>query len=247
MAQRVLIVGATSAIATEVARIYASQGAQLYLIARNGERLQSLVDSLGAAVVGHAAGDLNELEHNEARIAGAFEALGGVDVALLAHGFLGDQIRSESEWPHAQEILTTNLASPVSILIPLANRLETQGTGHLGVITSVAGERGRPRNFTYGAAKGGLTIYLQGLRSRLHGSGVHVLNIKLGPTDTPMTVGHEKNGLFGEKALVARGIVRALTGTRHVIYLKGLWNPIMAIVRVLPEWIFQRFAFLSGR
>ncbi|MFT5199964.1 MAG: hypothetical protein ACI87O_002638 [Planctomycetota bacterium] len=137
--------------------------------------------------------------------------------------------------------------SAVSILIPLANHFEAQGKGHLGVITSVAGERGRPRNYTYGAAKGGLTRYLQGLRSRLYATDVQILNIKLGPADTPMTAGHDKNFLFGEKTKVAQGIVRALKGRKHVVYLKGAWSPIMAIVRSLPEFLFQRFGFLSGR
>lgn len=247
MSQRILILGATSAVATEVAKIYGEQGAQLYLIGRNGDKLGALVQSLGDAVVGFEACDLNELEQNAGRVEKAHGTLGGFDIVLVAHGYLGDQLRSEEDAEYALKILTTNLSSAVSLLIPIANLLEKQGNGHLGVITSVAGERGRPRNYTYGAAKGGLTLYLQGLRSRLHSSGVHILNIKLGPTDTPMTIGHEKNSLFGEKTQVAKGIVRALEGRKHVVYLKGIWNPIMAIVRLLPESIFQRFDFLSGR
>ncbi len=247
MSQRILILGATSAVAAEVAKIYGEQGAQLFLIGRNVDKLDALVQTLGDAVVGFEACDLNELEQNAGRIERAHAALGGFDIVLVAHGYLGDQLRSEEDAEYALKILTTNLSSAVSLLIPIVNRLEKQGAGHLGVITSVAGERGRPRNYTYGAAKGGLTRYLQGLRSRLHSSGVHILNIKLGPTDTPMTIGHEKNGLFGEKTRVAKGIVRALEGRKHVVYLKGIWNPIMAIVRFLPEAIFQRFDFLSGR
>lgn len=247
MGSKVLIIGATSAIATEVARLYAAQGADLFLLARNGEKLAALASELGDRVVGFEAGDLNELEQNAGRVERAVAALGSVDVALVAHGFLGDQIRSESDLDHALEILTTNLSSAVSILIPLANRFEVQGTGHLGVITSVAGERGRPRNYTYGAAKGGLTRYLQGLRSRLYATDVHILNIKLGPADTPMTQGHDKNFLFGEPTKIAQAIVRALNGRKHAIYLKATWRPIMAIVRNLPEFIFQRFGFLSGR
>ncbi|MDF1837142.1 MAG: SDR family NAD(P)-dependent oxidoreductase [Planctomycetota bacterium] len=247
MGLNVLIIGATSAIATEVARIYAGQGAHLFLLARNEEKLHSLTGELGSTVMGYEAGDLNDFEQNEGRVERALMALGSVDVALVAHGFLGDQIRSENEFDHALEILNTNLSSAVSLLIPLANHFESQNRGHLGVITSVAGERGRPRNYTYGAAKGGLTRYLQGLRSRLYATDVHILNIKLGPADTPMTADHDKNILFGEKTKVAQSIVNALTGRKHVVYLKGAWNPIMAIVRNLPEFIFQRFGFLSGR
>lgn len=243
----VLIVGATSAIAAEVARLCASRGDRLALLARNPQRLAALATELGAAVVHSEAGDLNELDRNAGRIERASEALGSVDLVLVAHGLLGDQLRSEEDLDHATEILTTNLTSPVSLLIPLVNRLESQGAGHLGVITSVAGERGRPRNYTYGAAKGGLTRYLQGVRSRLHRSPVHVLNIKLGPVDTPMTEGHAKHALFGEKKAVARSILKALEGRRHVVHVTRPWGPIMTIVKALPEPIFQRFGFLSGR
>jgi short-subunit dehydrogenase len=245
--KRVLLVGATSAIAAEVARVHAARGDRLYLLARDPAKLETLVRSLGDAVVGHEAGDLNELAANAGRVERAFDALGRVDVVLVAHGLLGDQVRAEHELDHALEIVTTNFTSAVSLLIPLVNRLEAQGDGHLGVITSVAGERGRPRNYTYGASKGGLTRYLQGVRSRLHGTGVHVLNVKLGPVDTPMTADHAKHALFGEKSAVARSLVRALEGRRHVVYLTPVWGPIMAVVRLLPEPIFQRFGFLAGR
>jgi short-subunit dehydrogenase len=129
----------------------------------------------------------------------------------------------------------------------LANHFEEQGRGHLGAITSVAGERGRPRNYTYGSAKGALTCYLQGIRSRVYGADIWVHNLKLGPVDTPMTVGHDKHALFGEKVRIARGIVRALSRRRHVVYLPRVWGWIMLVVRLLPEPIFQRFGFLAGR
>ena len=147
----------------------------------------------------------------------------------------------------AVEVRSTNFVSAVALLMPLADHFGAQGHGHLAAITSVAGERGRPRNYTYGSAKGALTRYLQGLRSRLHRTGVRVHNFKLGPVDTPMSAGHPQNVLWGEKRAVARGIVRALAGRRHTIYLPGIWALVMAIVRVLPEFVFQRFSFLAGR
>ena len=115
------------------------------------------------------------------------------------------------------------------------------------MLTSVAGERGRPRNYTYGAAKSATSTYLQGLRSRLYATGVSVHDIRLGPVDTPMTVDHEKNRLFGEAHSVGRGIVRAIEREQPTVYLPWFWRPIMAIVRRLPEPLFQRFGFLSGR
>lgn len=247
MSRKILILGATSAIATEVARCYAQAGERLFLVGRNAAALEKLASELGSAVQGHHASDLDELDACEPLVQTAIQTLGGLDIALIAHGLLGDQIESEHNLEHARQILQTNLLSAVSLVMPLANYFEQQGRGHLGVITSVAGERGRPRNYTYGAAKGGLTRYLQGVRSRLYKTDAWVHNLKLGPVDTPMTVGHEKHALFGEKRKVARGIVKALDGKRHVTYLPWTWGWIMFIVRLLPEPIFQRFGFLAGR
>ena len=172
---------------------------------------------------------------------------GGVDEVLIAHGYLGGQIRSEKDFAEAEKTFAVNLLSPIALLIPLVNKMESAGSGHIGVITSVAGERGRPRNFTYGAAKGGLSRYLEGVRSRVYGSGLRVHNFKLGPVDSPMTVDHEKNATFITPERAAELIERGMRGGRHEIYVPGFWRMIMLAVRWMPEPIFQRLKFLSGR
>lgn len=247
MPQQVLILGATSAIAQEVARRYASRGARLFLVGRDEAKLRPLVAELGTAVLAWQRADLDELPAHPSLLDAAWQQARGFDKVLIAHGFLGDQLRAERDPDYCEQILCTNLRSPVSLLRHLANQLEAQGHGHLAAITSVAGERGRPRNYTYGCAKGGLTRYLQGLRSRLYGSGVRVHNIKLGPVPTPMSEGHPQNFLWGEKTKAATAIVRAMDGRRHSVYVPGHWALVMAIVRVLPEFVFQRFGFLAGR
>jgi short-subunit dehydrogenase len=247
MAQRVLIVGATSAIAADVARAYAARGSRLHLLARSADKLQSLVETLGGAEVTFELGDFADLGQVEPLVRRAAAQLGGIDVVLIAHGALGDQLGSERSFDEAEAIFRTNLLSVVAFLVPLANLLETQGNGSIGVITSVAGDRGRPRNYTYGAAKGALNIYLQGLRSRLFRSGVQVVTLKLGPVDTPMTVSHAKTALFAQPARVAASIVRALDAGVHEAYVPSFWGAIMPIVRNTPERVFQLLPFLSGR
>lgn len=247
MQRKTLIVGATSAIASEVAQICAARGDQLFLVGRDPQKLSALVSLLGDSVLGSESCDLDEYGHAEERVARWLQQLGGVDRALIAHGYLGDQQRSECEFEYAQKIIGTNFVSAVSLLMPLANVFEAQGHGHLAAITSVAGERGRPRNYTYGAAKSGLTRYLEGLRSRLYRQGVRVHNLKLGPVDTPMSAGHPQNFLWGKKRPVAHGIVRAMERRWHTSYLPRSWTAVMSVVRVLPEFVFQRFGFLAGR
>ncbi len=244
----VLIFGATSAIAAEVAKLYAERGDRLLLIGRNREKLDEVArDCQGHGVVTTRVADFADLGSNEGLVAKAIEELGRVDVALIAHGDLGDQLETEKSFTAAEATLRVNFTSVVSLLIPLANEMERSRGGRIGVITSVAGDRGRPRNYTYGAAKGALNIYLQGLRSRLYGADVSVTTLKLGPVDTPMSRDHEKTALFGKPKGVAKGIVHALDSRTPEAYVPSFWKVIMPVVKSTPEMLFQRLPFLSGR
>lgn len=244
---RTLIIGATSAVASCIAAECAARGERLYLVARDGDKLALLARSLGHAVVGTALGDFSETERSAALVTEAEARLGGIDSAFIAHGVLSDQLETEQSYDAAEETLRINLLSYVSFVIPIANLFEARGKGSLVAISSVAGDRGRPRNYSYGAAKGGLTIYLQGVRSRLYGRGIRIVTVHLGPVDTPMTVAHEKNIFFSRKEDVARAIVAARSSGPCEAYIPWFWRPIMLAVRNMPEWLFQRFGFLSGR
>jgi short-subunit dehydrogenase len=246
--RRVVIFGATSAIATEVARLYAGRGARLFLVGRNHDKLARVREALGSAVVaGARAADLDDTSAAAALVGEAIAALGGLDVAIIAQGLLGDQLATERDYGEAERVIRTNFLSVVALLIPLGNYLEGQGRGAIGVLSSVAGERGRPRNFTYGAAKGALNVYLQGLRTRLGPRGVGVHTFKIGPVDTPMTVEHRKTMIFARAENVAAGILATIDRGRGEAYLPGFWRPIMAVVRWLPEPALRRLPFLAGR
>ncbi|HEX6243823.1 MAG TPA: SDR family NAD(P)-dependent oxidoreductase [Polyangiales bacterium] len=243
----VAIFGATSAVAQDVARLYAAQGARLALVGRNPTKLRALSDEIEPQVAFLHVQDFADTAAAEACVLAVARELGGIDVALIAHGLLGDQRESEQTLAPALEMAHVNYTSVVALLIPLANVLAAQGRGQIAVISSVAAERGRPRNYTYAAAKSALNTYLQGLRSRLYASGVTVHTIKLGPTDTPMTVDHRKNALFTSSAEAGRGIVDALARDVSEAYVPRYWRPIMFVVRNLPEAVFQRIGALSGR
>jgi short-subunit dehydrogenase len=244
----VAIFGATSAIAGEVAQRYAARGARLFLAGRNAAKLRDLVAVLGDAVAGTCEVDLTEPGAAGAAVARALDTFGGdLDVAVIAHGLLGDQLASERELAEAIRIIDTNFLSVVALLVPLGNHFEARGAGNIAVLSSVAGDRGRPRNYTYGAAKGALNVYLQGLRTRLWSRGVGVHTLKLGPVDTPMTASHHKTPLFARAEDVAAGIVAAIDAGRAEVYVPWFWRPIMAVVRRLPERMLQRLPMLAGR
>ncbi|HEY2515124.1 MAG TPA: SDR family NAD(P)-dependent oxidoreductase [Polyangiaceae bacterium] len=245
--QRVLILGATSAIAAEAALLHVRRGDRLFLVGRNADKLRDVAHRCEGAKVLTQVADFGALDRSEALVNTAWDSLGGVDRVLVAHGDLGDQLESERTFSEAERILRTNFVSVVSLLIPLANRMEQEKSGRIGVITSVAGDRGRPRNYTYGAAKGGLAIYLQGLRTRLYAAGVAVTTLKLGPVDTPMTRDHAKHALFGKPGAVAESILRAMDARVAEAYVPSFWGAIMPVVKNVPEVVFQRIPFLAGR
>ena len=125
----------------------------------------------------------------------------------------------------------------------LGERFIEQGKGTIAVVTSVAGDRGRQPNYVYGAAKAMVSTYLQGFRGRVFQHGVHVLDIKPGLVDSPMTAQFEKGALWSQPELVAKNVVAAVKYKRHTIYSPGYWRIIMLIVRSIPEIIFKRLKF----
>lgn len=240
----ILIFGATSAIAEAVAARYATGGNRFFLIARNNEKLAALCERLsGAGAVETAQADLARLEDHLGLIEAAFNWLQTIDLVLIAHGTLPDQARCEQDVEAALEALNVNGLSPISLLTELAPRMREQGHGTIAVITSVAGDRGRPSNYVYGTAKAMVSAFLQGLRGKLHGAGVHVIDIRPGLVDSPMTAHLPKGPLFATPDRVADGIVKAVARKRHTVYVPGWWRFIMAVVRWLPDTIFKRLNF----
>jgi decaprenylphospho-beta-D-erythro-pentofuranosid-2-ulose 2-reductase len=240
---RVLIVGATSAMAGETARVYAAYGARLFLTGRNAERLEAVAADLrvrGAQAVETAVLDVTDRRRCEAVVEAAWAAFDGLDVALVAHGVLPDQARCQASAAETADALEVNFVSTAALLTPLANRFETARRGCIAVITSVAGDRGRQSNYVYGAAKGGLDRFLEGLRNRLFHAGVAVVTLKPGFVDTPMTAGMRQGPLFASARRAGRDIHRAIERRRDVAYIPWFWRPIMAIIRAIPEGMFKR-------
>jgi short-subunit dehydrogenase len=240
---RVLVLGATSAIAGGVMRPLAERGACFYLVARSPEKLKAVADDLltrGASGVYVRVMDLDDTTEHPAMLAAALKELGRIEVALLAHGVLGDQEKAQANYATAEAILHTNFLSAVSLITWLANYFELTRQGTLAVISSVAGDRGRKSNYVYGASKGGLNIFLDGVRNRIDRSGVQVLTIKPGFVATPMTAHLPQNALFAHPAVVGKGILKAIEKRKDVAYVPPIWTLIMLIIRSIPRSIFKK-------
>lgn len=246
--QRTVIFGATSAIAQAVARQLVAKGASIYCIGRSPEKLEALLADLrvrageGQLIDGETA-DLNEISRHESLLVAAEQSLGGLDAVLVAHGSLPDQKACEASSTMTVREIETNALSAISLLTVVANILEARRGGVIAAISSVAGDRGRQSNYVYGAAKGMLTIFLQGLRNRLAKSGVAVVTIKPGFVDTPMTASFDKSSpLWASPDTVARGIVKAMEKGKGEVYLPGFWRFIMLVIRHIPSGIFNRMS-----
>ncbi|MEX3954886.1 SDR family oxidoreductase [Trinickia sp. EG282A] len=240
----ILIVGATSAIAGACARQWAAKGARFLLVARNGERLEQVAQDLtarGAQLASCYALDINDLKRHGEMLDRCTQVLGAPDIVLVAPGTLPDQAACQADVAVAVNEFTTNATSVIALLTPVANMLEAQRKGVLAVISSVAGDRGRPSNYLYGSAKAALTAFCAGLNARLFKSGVHVLTIKPGFVATPMTQGLPLPGpLVATPEKVATQIVRAIERRKDVLYTPGFWAGIMLVIRLLPVFVFKR-------
>ncbi len=240
---RVLIVGATSAIAVAVARRYAVRGARLTLLARRPDALQALAADL--RVRGAVEVDIQHFDATDAATGPAWPALwdqaGGFDIALVAHGVLPDQADAERSAAAALRSFDINARSVLAVLTELANLFDAQGRGVIGVISSPAGNRGRASNYVYGAAKAAVTTFCSGLRHRLARSGVRVVTILPGFVDTPMTAALPKTGpLWAQPERVAADIEAALTRRNGTLYTPWFWRWILLIVVHLPQALFLR-------
>ena len=242
---KILIIGATSAIAHETAKCFAKDGAELFLVARSSEKLEAVQNDLkvrGAKCAESYVLDVSQLDRHEAMIQSAIETLGELDMVLIAHGVLDKSRVTRENVEKALEEFTINCTSVISLLILLANYFEPRKRGCIAVISSVAGDRGRKANYLYGAAKAAITAFLGGLRGRLAKSGVSVVTIKPGFVDTPMTASMRKGLLFASPRKVGEGIYHAMLKGKEVVYLPWFWRPIMLVVKSIPEPIFKKLS-----
>jgi decaprenylphospho-beta-D-erythro-pentofuranosid-2-ulose 2-reductase len=243
--KRIVIVGATSAMAEHCARLWLQEGpADLVLLGRDAARTERVAADLRVRSPGSYIEAVQTEFLDPAAIQTTVNELaraGRFDVVLIAHGSLPDQPQCQEQLGDCRSALEVNGVSPVLFAEAFAGHMERTGHGTLALIGSVAGDRGRKSNYVYGAAKGMVSRYAQGLQHRLAGSAVKVVLIKPGPTDTPMTAHLKSAGArMAPVEAVARQIVAGVAAGKPVVYAPGKWRLIMMVIRHLPAVVFNR-------
>lgn len=239
---QILIVGATSAMARGCAFAWAAQGQRLLLAGRDEVELTRLAQDLrvrfntAADVV---ALDLDDPTPRESWLSALQDRHGQIDGLLCAAGWMPDN-EAMRHGMSALQVIQRNFTGPVALINAFADICEQRRHGFIVGISSVAGDRGRQSNYLYGAAKGGFSIYLAGLRNRLFAAGVNVLTVKPGFVDTRMTFGLPGLFLVADPFWVGQKIVEASDKGRDEVYLPGFWRLILLIIRHVPEVLFKR-------
>jgi short-subunit dehydrogenase len=242
----ILILGGTSPIARLLAIKFASIGAHLYIASRDEAEGNRIADDIRVrSGVQASAGkfDATDFASHGELVEHASKELGGLDGVVLCFGTLGAEDKAQIDAAEALATINQNFTGAVSILTIAAQKLETQGTGFIIVVGSVAGDRGRKRNYVYGSAKGALHLFVQGLRARLSKTKVQVMTVILGTVDTRMTWGREGTLFTVPPQRAADLIFEAWRKKRDVVYVPSFWRPIMAVVRAIPERFFKHASF----
>lgn len=241
--KHILIIGATSGIAKAIAHQYAKEKHPLILAGRDTEEIERIASDIRIrhqVPVSVKTFDAESYDTHSDFFTACVKEAGVLYGMILVHGYMDDQESAQSNFNKAKKMIDVNFTSYVSILETAAHYLEQEKGGFIGVISSVAGDRGRQSNYIYGASKGALSVYLQGLRNRLFSAGVHVATIKPGFVDTQMTYGLKGLFLVAKPEDVAKRVYESISKGHDVIYVPGFWAVIMFIIKLIPESIFKR-------
>jgi decaprenylphospho-beta-D-erythro-pentofuranosid-2-ulose 2-reductase len=241
---RIVVIGATSAIAEHCCRLWVEREAcDLLLVARDSAKAERVAQDLRVRSPASSV-EVEIMDFLDTAAIGQLAeraATRPIDIVLIAHGMLPEQSRVEADLGLCRDTIEINAVSPALFAEAFARPLATAGRGTLALIGSVAGDRGRKANYTYGASKGFLERYAEGMDHRLAGAGVSVVLIKPGPTDTPMAVGHRGRGVpIASVETVARMTVQGIAARRPVFYTPGRWALMMFVMRCMPRFMFNR-------
>jgi len=244
---KAVLLGATSGMGRALSRLLAERGDSLFILGIPADDLTRSARDLeqrGAkGPVGTLECDLLDPSGFDAALARADDALGGFDTVVVTAGLFASQERLEADSEFCRKLLAANFTNTVLFCEAARKRLLARGGGTLCVFSSVAGERGRKPVVLYGAAKAGLSHYLEGLDHKFRAQGLVTVTVKPGFVKTSMTEGLKPPPFAGEPEGVARQVLRAIDRGTPVVYAPPPWALVMLVIRALPRFVMRRIGF----
>lgn len=239
-----LVLGGNSAIAKSIAEKFASDKTDIFFAGRNIAEQERIANDFRLRYginTWSGSFDATDYGSHEQFLSDVLKVMPSVENVILAFGMLGEQQKAAADFDHARQIFQVNFMGSVSILTHLSNYLKEKRKGGIIVISSIAGDRGRQSNYIYGSAKGGLSIYCQGLRNELSKYNVNLMTVKPGFVDTPMTYGLElPKLLLSSPEKVGRIVYKSFRKKKDIVYAPSYWRYIMMIIRSIPEKFFKK-------
>lgn len=246
--KRVAILGATRGMGRALARLLAERGDSVALLGRDPTELARSEADLrargapGVSIVSVPC-DLERPEAFASALEAAERLLAGLDVVVVTAGLFATQERLEVDPVLAAKLLAVDFSNTVLFCEEARRRLLSRGGGTLCVFSSVAGDRARKPVVLYGAAKAGLSAYLEGLDLRYRAQGLVTVCVKPGFVRTGMTEGLKAPPFAGEPDDVARAVVKAIDRGTPVVYAPAIWGVVMAAIRAAPRVVMRRVGF----
>ncbi len=239
----VLVLGATSRIAQQIAHRFGAAGHPVFVAARDTDEAARIAADVGVRHQTRTASgffDARDFAGHPAFVADVEAQVGPLEVVVIAFGDMGGG--PEADFTDAHKVIDVNFTGAASIAEAVSAGMAERGRGAIIGISSVAGDRGRQSNYVYGSAKGAFTLYLQGLRNRLFKAGVHVMTVKLGFVDTRMTFGMETGIPVASPEAASQAIYDAWRRREDTLYYPRFWGGIMGVIKAIPERVFKRLS-----
>ncbi len=242
MKKNILVLGATGGIARAFCWLALQRGYGLILAGRDKDALERMAKDISirtdGSIIPCVLFDVCKTETHETCLEDVFELDSNLEGVFITCGIMPTQEECESDFTLCDTMIRSNFTGLVSIMNLLAKHFEKQKSGFLSCVSSIAGDRGRSKNYIYGATKAALSLYLEGLRLRL--AGILVQTVKPGPVDTPMTKGLDKLPFLTTPEKVAKDILNAIEKRKTLVYTPWIWFPIMTLLCHIPNFLWKR-------
>jgi decaprenylphospho-beta-D-erythro-pentofuranosid-2-ulose 2-reductase len=238
--KKIVVFGATSDIALGCIKLWIDKNYDLILVSRNKTKLNSFLKDINSKKIHKFFFDMNDFDNHDLLLQKIYRVFGHIDFFFFSYGVNYKNKICLNDFKYSKLVIDTNFTSYISMLNLISRKLKSKKNGTIGVISSVAGDRGRSQNFIYASSKSAISTYLSGLRQELYEFNIRVIDFKIGPVKTTMTKNFKNYNKFSDIDIISKNIVKSFENNKTTIYLPSYWRTIMFFIKLLPDKVFLR-------